>query len=95
MSELITDIKVLQEETLKNLKSSKAINTVRAYKSDFKDFGLFCLKNGFKNLPTEPKIVSLYLTFLSSKNVKISTLFRYKASSNYRKSNGYKTKKRS
>jgi len=76
MSELITDIKVLQEETLKNLKSSKAINTVRAYKSDFKDFGLFCLKNGFKNLPTEPKIVSLYLTFLSSKNVKISTIKR-------------------
>ena len=34
------------------------------------------LKNGFKNLPTEPKIVSLYLTYLSSKNVKISTIKR-------------------
>ena len=34
MKELITDIKVLQNETLKNLKSSKAPNTVRAYKSD-------------------------------------------------------------
>ena len=34
MNEIITDIKALQEETLLNLKSSKANNTVRAYKSD-------------------------------------------------------------
>ncbi len=76
MSELITDIKKLQDETLKNLKSSKSMNTVRAYKSDFKDFGLFCLKNGFKSMPTDPKVVSLYLTYLSSKDIKISTLKR-------------------
>ncbi len=76
MKDLITDIKALQEETLKNLQSSKAMNTVRAYKSDFKDFGLFCVKNGFKNLPSDPKIVSLYLTHLSSKEVKLSTIKR-------------------
>jgi len=76
MSNLITDIKKLQDETLKNLKNSKALNTVRAYKSDFEDFGLFCVKNGFKSLPTDPKIVSLYLTYLSSKDVKISTIKR-------------------
>ena len=76
MKNIITDIKALQEETLINLKNSKANNTVRAYKSDFKDFGLFCAQNGFKNLPTEPKIVSLYLTHLSTKGVKISTLKR-------------------
>ena len=50
MKDLVTDIKSLQEETLKNLQNSKANNTVRAYKSDFKDFGLFCAQNGFKNL---------------------------------------------
>ena len=76
MKNLITDIKALQEETLKNLQSSKAINTVRAYKSDFKDFGLFCVKNSFKNLPSEPKIISLYLTHLASKDVKLSTIKR-------------------
>jgi len=76
MNEIITDIKALQEETLLNLKSSKANNTVRAYKSDFNDFGLFCVKNGFKSLPTEPKIISLYLTYLSTKNIKMSTLKR-------------------
>ena len=66
----------MQEETLKNLQSSKANNTVRAYKSDFKDFGLFCVQNGFKNLPSDPKIVSLYLTHLSTKDVKLSTIKR-------------------
>ena len=76
MNDIITDIKVLQEETLLNLQSSKANNTVRAYKSDFKDFGIFCAKNGIKSLPSEPKIVSLYLTHLSIKDVKISTLKR-------------------
>ena len=76
MSNIITDIKALQDETLVNLRSSKASNTVRAYKSDFNDFGLFCAKNGFKSLPSEPKFVSLYLTHLSTKDIKISTLKR-------------------
>ena len=76
MNEIITDIKALQEETLLNLQSSKAKNTVRAYKSDFKDFGLFCAQNGFNSLPSEPKIVSLYLTYLSTKEAKMSTLKR-------------------
>mgnify|MGYP001258766863 CR=1 FL=1 len=75
MNELTTDLKSLHEETLNNLKSSKANNTLRAYKSDFKDFGAFCVKHGFKSLPSEPKIVSLYITHLS-KNSKISTLRR-------------------
>jgi len=76
MNDIITNIKALQEETLLNLQNSKANNTVRAYKSDFKDFGIFCAKNGFKFLPSEPKIVSLYLTHLSTKDAKISTLKR-------------------
>ena len=76
MNDIISDIKALQEETLLNLKSSKANNTVRAYKSDFNDFGVFCAQNGFKSLPSEPNVVSLYLTHLSTNNVKMSTLKR-------------------
>ncbi|WP_440614354.1 site-specific integrase [Candidatus Pelagibacter sp. HIMB1748] len=75
MTELTTDLKSLHEATLNNLKSSKANNTLRAYNSDYKDFGAFCSKHGLNSLPTEPKIVSLYLTHLS-KNSKISTLRR-------------------
>ena len=73
MNELTTDIKALHEETLNNLKTSKASNTLRAYRSDFKDFATFCAKHRFKSMPTDPKIVSLYLTHLSKKS-KISTL---------------------
>ena len=76
MNNIITDIKALKEETLLNLQSSKANNTIRAYKSDFNDFGLFCAQNGFKSIPSEPKIISLYLTHLSTKQVKMSTLKR-------------------
>ena len=75
-SEISNDLKKLQQETLLNLQNSKADNTIRAYKSDFNDFSLFCAQNGFKSLPTEPKIVSLYLTKLSTNNIKISTLKR-------------------
>ena len=76
MNDIIADIKALQEETLINLQNSKAFNTVRAYKSDFIDFELFCVKKGFKSLPSGPEIVSLYLTHLSTKDIKISTLKR-------------------
>ena len=44
MTDLVTDVKSLELETLKNLKSSKAANTLRAYKADYKDFALFCIK---------------------------------------------------
>jgi site-specific recombinase XerD len=79
MNDIVTDIKTLELETIKNLKNSKANNTVRAYESDFRDFSLFCVKNGLKHLPTEPKILSLYLTHLS-KTSKFSTLKRRIAS---------------
>ena len=79
MNEIVTDVKSLELDTIKNLKNSKAVNTVRAYDSDFKHFSLFCLKNGLKSLPTEPKVLSLYLTHLS-KTYKFSTLKRRIAS---------------
>ena len=79
MNDLITDLKSLEIETLKNLKNSKSSNTLRAYKSDFKDFGAFCHKNGFNQMPADPKILSLYLTHLSM-NSKYSTLKRRIAS---------------
>ena len=73
------DIKALEEETLKNLRNSKSSNTLRAYKADYNDFSLFCSKNNFQSMPTQPKIMSLYLTYLS-KTSKYSTLKRRLAS---------------
>ena len=79
MNNLITDLKSLEIETLKNLKNSKANNTLRAYQSDYRDFSAFCSKNGFSSIPTQPKIISLYITYLS-KTSKFSTLKRRIAS---------------
>ena len=79
MNELITDVKSLEIETLKNLRNSKAENTLRAYQSDFRDFSAFCLKNGLSSMPSQPKIIALYITNLS-KSSKFSTLKRRIAS---------------
>ena len=79
MNNILTNIKNLELETIKNLKNSKSENTLRAYQSDFNDFSLFCSKNGFQSMPTLPKILSLYLTELSVKS-KYSTLKRRLAS---------------
>ena len=79
MNNLVTDVKSLEVETLKNLKNSKANNTLRAYQSDFKDFSEFCARNGLSSIPTQPKIIALYITQLS-KACKFSTLKRRIAS---------------
>jgi site-specific recombinase XerD len=79
MNNLITDIKKLELETIKNLKNSKSTNTLRAYQSDYNDFSLFCSKNGFEAMPTQPKILALYITQLASYS-KYSTLKRRLAS---------------
>ena len=64
MNNLITDLKNLEIETLKNLRNSKSNNTLRAYESDFRDFSKFCVKNNFSAMPTQPKIIALYITCL-------------------------------
>jgi len=79
MNNLITDIKNLELETIKNLRNSKSTNTLRAYQSDYNDFSLFCSKNGFQAMPTQPKILALYITHLASYS-KYSTLKRRLAS---------------
>jgi site-specific recombinase XerD len=79
MNNLITNIKNLELETIKNLKNSKSTNTLRAYQSDYNDFSLFCSKNGFQAMPTQAKILALYITHLASYS-KYSTLKRRLAS---------------
>ena len=79
MNNLTTNIKNLELETIKNLRNSKSNNTLRAHQSDYNDFLEFCLKNGFQSMPTQPKILALYITHLSSYS-KYSTLKRRLAS---------------
>ena len=79
MNELVSKLEELEKETILNLGSSKSINTLRAYRSDFFDFEKFCIKYNLKSLPSDTKTISLYLTDLSKSN-KFSTLKRRLAS---------------
>ena len=79
MSNIVKDLSSIELETFDNIRSSKSINTIKAYKSDFNHFVNFCKKNNFKPLPADPKIVSFYITDLSSTS-KVSTLKRRLAS---------------
>ena len=76
MKSLTNEIKNLELETLENIKHSRAFNTSRAYKSDFKDFVIFCNKLNKNPIRTEIKDISLYLTKLSKENLKFSTIKR-------------------
>ena len=79
MNEITTKLKELEIETLSNVRSSKADNTLKAYRSDFRDFKSFCVQHGLKSMPSTPENISIYLTSLSKKT-KFSTLKRRIAS---------------
>ena len=81
MSNIINKLNELEKETNLNLGSSKSLNTLRAYRSDFSDFKNFCSDLNLPYLPTHIKAVSLYMTHLSKSN-KYSTLKRRLASIN-------------
>jgi len=51
MSNIVKDLSSIELETLDNIRSSKSVNTIRAYKSDFNHFVDFCKKNNLKPLP--------------------------------------------
>ena len=67
MNNIITDIKALQEETLLNLQSSKANNTVRAYKSDLYALTVFSAFELFRfNIVSSCKaFISVIILFIS------------------------------
>lgn len=57
------------------LRQAKAPNTLKAYRSDWKDFVGWCQANGQASLPASPETVALYLSDLAS-HCKTSTLHR-------------------
>jgi len=81
MNEIINQISDLEKQISDNLNLSKSKNTLKAYRSDFEDFENFCKKYSFQSLPSNPKIIGLYLTNLSNQK-KYSTLKRRLASIN-------------
>ena len=56
-------------------REARAENTLRAYRSDWRDFEAWCRERHFASCPASPQTVALYLTALS-KTHKVSTLTR-------------------
>jgi len=75
MNNIINKIQDLEAQTIKNIKSAKSYNTVRAYKSDMQSFESFCNSLDLKSLPANPKTISLFITQMSKDN-KFSTIKR-------------------
>ena len=75
MNNLI-NTKNLEIQTIENIKNSKSFNTNRAYRADYNQFKKFCDINKLKCLKPEVKTISIFLTDLSNKNYKYSTIKR-------------------
>lgn len=64
------------EQAKEYVTRSKAANTLRAYQSDWRDFGNWCNDQGAQALPAAPEVVAFYLTFLAGQGIKSSTIQR-------------------
>lgn len=68
---------VKQAEAL--AEKSTAENTAKAYASDWRDFVSWCERFGVGALPAHPAVVAAYLTSLTNRRLKVSTVRRRSA----------------
>jgi len=56
--------------------AARAPNTLRGYRSDWREWRAWCHQHGFAELPASPTAVSRYLTFLADSGAKVGTMSR-------------------
>ncbi|MCF8567993.1 tyrosine-type recombinase/integrase [Alicyclobacillus tolerans] len=66
----------LQQDVQKYIERSQASNSRRAYQADWRDFASWCETNHFQALPSSPETVAAYITDLSERHYKTSTIAR-------------------
>jgi site-specific recombinase XerD len=71
-----TQLERLRLRTAEHIRHSKSEATLRAYRSDFTGFELWCRRFGLSSLPAEPDTVALYLTACGDARAALSTLRR-------------------
>ncbi|WP_346835989.1 site-specific integrase [Paenibacillus polymyxa] len=69
-------LKFLLEQKKEYISNSRAKNTVKSYKSDWKHFMQWCKHNQLSYLPTNDDAYSLYLSNLATRGFKVSTIRR-------------------
>jgi site-specific recombinase XerD len=75
-ADLAAEMRKLQLQIL----MTKASSTLRAYRTDLRDFNAYCQAHGSTALPAAPETIALYLTALVSRGYKPSTILRRRAS---------------
>jgi site-specific recombinase XerD len=66
----------LSEAELGYVDAARAENTLRGYRSDWREWAEWCGDEGLAPLPADPGTVSRYLVFLADHGVKITTMSR-------------------
>jgi len=56
--------------------AARSASTQKAYRSDWADFEAWCLSHQLQALPATPDSVALYLTHLTQRGLKVSTIER-------------------
>lgn len=69
----------LERARQRYLRQNRAANTLRGYRSDWKQFTVWCQKVRRKALPARPRTVALYATWMIESGKRVSTTERHLA----------------
>jgi hypothetical protein len=72
----VARIRPLEERAGEYARASRAENTLRAYRSDLRDFEAWCTDHRRPSLPASPQTLTLYLTALADGGARASTIQR-------------------
>jgi site-specific recombinase XerD len=73
---LVPSLDQLNAEERHYLGKARAANTLRGYKSDWKEWCNWCAQSDIEPLPADPAQISRYLAFLASHGAKVGTMRR-------------------
>jgi site-specific recombinase XerD len=69
------ELQIIKLKAQTFIESSRAENTLKAYRSDWDHFEQWCIDKGFESLPTMPEIVVLYVSDIANE-YKVSSIQR-------------------
>lgn len=69
-------LEVITAKSMEYIEQAKALNTIKAYRTDFNHFVEWCETYGLNPLPATPQTVASYLTEIVEAGMKVSTLTR-------------------
>jgi site-specific recombinase XerD len=75
-AQLAAELAELLHDAERYAAAAQALNTTRAYASDWKQFQAWCERYGLTSLPAPAAVIALYLTSLARRGLAVSTIRR-------------------